>query len=459
MTIAVIELNDTGIRLSVAGKILTTTPGYAIITPETVLLGDEARQQARIHPLQTNNQFWHQLNLDPLPVDNNHVRHNADLAYNQLSEIHQRNDFDEVVFAVPGHVNNEQLSLLLGIAQECQFTTVAIVDSAVAAVAPYAPKGRYIHLDTQLHQSVATLIQVDEEVSQQSVDVIPGIGLLAFYDNWAKLISDNFIRQTRFDPLHGAATEQQLYNQLPLWTEQGRNNGDTTLHLGDKSIKLPPSAWVNQVQALYAQIDQTLRRLAPGIDGIFLSDRSAVLPGLNRLWPQAHSLPPEAVPGSCHLHRRLLYNAPDALSFTTRLPASRSPLTKFNTDVSAQPAAIAPTHLLWQYRAYPLQSRIFIDLSTPENQNSSIQGFESQSEETNSFNPGGNLVFRRQLTDASLCAVETSRDGTRLRLFHSGTVLLNGRTVAEGTLLKPGDELKFVQNNGKIKLISVLDTD
>jgi hypothetical protein len=39
------------------------------------------------------------------------------------------------VFAVPGSLSHEQLSLLLGIAQACRLKPLALVDSAVAAAA------------------------------------------------------------------------------------------------------------------------------------------------------------------------------------------------------------------------------------------------------------------------------------------------------------------------------------
>ena len=238
MSLGIIELNDSNIQLSQDDR-QWSSPGYALATADEVLIGEAARQQARLMPLSAFNQFWHRLSLEATSSANHRVRHHADLAYFQLSDLAQQaGECDEVVLAVPGNFSADQLSLLLGIARECPFNAVGLVDCAVAALAPEVGQGRYLHVDIQLHQVVISEVEVDSEARLAKTEPVPEAGLETLYGHWARMISDQFIQQTRFDPLHTAEAEQQLYNHLSAWVAEAGE--DQQLELAGHKIALTP---------------------------------------------------------------------------------------------------------------------------------------------------------------------------------------------------------------------------
>src|SRR3990172_12282752 len=143
----IIELNDSEVRVAAAGRIIVRSPGCAVVRGERVCFGHEALKLAHLHPRETYNRFWAHLSQDALHTPTRRFRHHADLAYAHLLALYEEaGKPDEVIFAVPGSFSNEQLSLLLGIAQACPFKAVGLVDSAVASAAAVAGRGRYAHV-------------------------------------------------------------------------------------------------------------------------------------------------------------------------------------------------------------------------------------------------------------------------------------------------------------------------
>ena len=68
MATGLIELNDSGINVSVDGKNMLQSPGYAVLDGKRLLLGTEAMNNARLLPRWTNTRFWQQLDTNPLQV-------------------------------------------------------------------------------------------------------------------------------------------------------------------------------------------------------------------------------------------------------------------------------------------------------------------------------------------------------------------------------------------------------
>ena len=64
-------------------------------------------------------------------------------------------------------------------------------------------------------------LEVSGAVKRTAVKVIDDVGLLAIQDKCVNHIADLFVQQSRFDPLHHAATEQALlqpYDAMPART-------------------------------------------------------------------------------------------------------------------------------------------------------------------------------------------------------------------------------------------------
>src|SRR5690606_1460662 len=122
----------------------------------------------------------------------------------------------EVLLAVSGSMQHQQLALLLGIMQQCPFDAVGLVNCSVALGSLYSQGGRLFHLELQLHQAVISeLLEQNNAVELQRTVPLPGCGLLQLQERLVELIAATFVRQTRFDPRRKAATEQHLYDALP----------------------------------------------------------------------------------------------------------------------------------------------------------------------------------------------------------------------------------------------------
>ena len=66
MSLGIIEINDSGIQVAVDTDLVLTSPGYAVMDGEKLLIGEQGAQFARLLPTWTNNRFWNQLNTDPI---------------------------------------------------------------------------------------------------------------------------------------------------------------------------------------------------------------------------------------------------------------------------------------------------------------------------------------------------------------------------------------------------------
>lgn len=343
MSLAVLELNDAALLLGDAGGVVVRSPGFALLTADAPVLGEAARAAARIDPRRTNNQFWQRLGTEPLHHAPAHTRHHADIGYRHLLHVHELGGKPaEVLLAVPGSFTREQLALLLGIAERCPFRACGLVDSALAAAATLRLPGPAIHLELQLHQAVLTHIENEAgTLARGAVRTVPGAGFMALQDRWARRAAEAFIRQSRFDPLHAAASEQALYDRLPDWLEALSRDESVEVEIRQQDNRhratLRASEMLDAAQSIYTDLLEALAREGAGAS-ILLGSRMARLPRFAERVPEAQSLAEDApLRGALHNAARVR-SEERALRFVTRLPAGEAPLT-----VAAVPAVATPT--------------------------------------------------------------------------------------------------------------------
>jgi len=214
-----IELNDAGINQAVDGKLIYTSPGYAVLDGDQLMVGEQGLKNARLLPRWTNNRFWNQLNNEPIANSTNLVRHHADLAFNHLEQIWANMDqgIEQVVLAVPGFYDRQQLGLLLGMAKETNIPVKGLVDLGLISVAQQPSLQTIFFLDISLHRITVTLLRSDSVLRAMETMTISDTGLFTLWDRWANIIASQFIQSTRYDPMHQADSEQQLFDLLPSW--------------------------------------------------------------------------------------------------------------------------------------------------------------------------------------------------------------------------------------------------
>jgi hypothetical protein len=400
------------------------SPGYALLTDNGITTGKAALQKAYLEPQKSFNQYWRQLNLSPLSSPTNQARHNADLAYAQLLQLHQDSGSpEEIIFAAPGSFDREQLSIILGLAKASPFKTLGLIDSAVAAVSfsnekqlikPSPQNSQLLHLDIQLHQLVLTRLAVDSHIARTQVDIIADIGLKTFYDNWARYIANQFIQQYRYDPLHTAEGEQQLYNSLPDWLEQ--INGDQELAIaldspqGRYRLNLNRNDLLSSSSVKLDQLHQKLNNILREGDTLITSHRTNLLPGLGEKLGSYLQLPNNAAVLGCLKNLGSITGGGENIHFITKLPNQQganantehpttppkttTPETK-EQDKNTQAISTTPTHILYQHKAETIGDRLYI------HQHGEQLTFSQQTSDTVLVREDGELLLRSEQVDVT----------------------------------------------------------
>jgi hypothetical protein len=319
-----LDINDCGLGLWRGAERVLHSPGYAYLQGQEYQYGERARSQARLHPREINHRFWWQLNTEPLQPGFGPARHSADLAHGHLMDMHrQAGQPARLIIAVPGSMQREQLSLLLGIVEHCPFDVVGLVDRAIASVGPVALELQSHYLELQLHQALITRMTVSQnQVQRDSVIPIPGCGWLAVQDSLAQAIADAFIRQTRFDPRRKAATEQQLYDRLPQILEQLTLQREYNLELDGNHVRLDQAGLAEACSKHYQRLLQAL----PGPETQLLLDPTiSLLPGLDSHFSNTVAVGAGCMGQSVEQHRDLIAARDGDIHFITSLPVSELP--------------------------------------------------------------------------------------------------------------------------------------
>jgi hypothetical protein len=437
MTLRVLEFNDAGIRVSDDKGVLLSSPGYALVSGKRIEFGEHARKQSRLNPLNSYNQFWHKLSLDPFARPVAHYRHNADIAFSHLQDLAAATELKgDVLLAVPGSFSRQQLAILLGLIKQCSFRAVGIVDAGLAAALDQTHSDSVIHADLQLHQVVLSkLTRQGGELVRESVVQVPGTGWVNLSNSLLQLMNGAFIQQARFNTQHNAESEQMLLDGLPGWLradpdaddEETRGNLLVSLRHNNSlhQARLPRSSLHTRLQPFYQKIQQELAQLDPEARSrLLVSDRLQHLPGFSDEFSQQgwriSTLAEDAIGAACLRYHEALRSAPEAAHFVTRL---RTP----GAQGSAQPHAAPlpePTHVLAGHRARPLAD---------------------------------GLLLQHLLPSAS---GEIISDGVHYSVRNAGSnVLINNTGLRPLQRLLTGDRIHLTDGKGSVELIQVQHGD
>lgn len=418
MSLAVINIDDAGVQVSVDGDLVRTSPGIAVLDNDRLLTGEDASRNAKLLPRWTNSRFWSQLNTAPIANATSQVRHHADLAFAHLENLWLpiKNEVSEVAFVVPGYYSGENLGLLLGIAKETGIPTTSIADQSVIAASNLPLRKTILHLDIHLHAITLTRITNNSMLDRQSVRVIVETGLFTLWERWANIIANQFIQSTRFDPMHDATSEQKLFDALPGWIQESGQEQLPSFRLdlgnADHSVAISNENLLKACTPLYPQIVQAIRAEIPTGEtaSLLVSHHFKGFPGLRQSLELINEI--ELVDltelktvGSAHVLKDALSSDNGAVSHITRIEASE------NTSGPEQQPEARASHLLKGSNAIAVGRGIALDAD----------------------------LDRCADTEATCLLYFQNSD---LILEPKGSVLLNGNQIDTVASLTPGDTLQ-----------------
>ena len=453
MSLLAAHINDAGISVLSTERVLYREPGYALLDDDELVTGSKAFENARIKPRRIQNRFWSELTTDALA--DRQFRHlsAADLVSRQLEQVWQAvaSAGDRLVVAVPAYMTGEHLGLFLGIANELKVPVVGLVDAAVAATRREYQGAVPVHVDLGLH--VATLSRL-RQVGQAQLDrsaVIENSGLLPLYDAWIRVISDAFVKQSRFDPLHTAETEQLLLDRLGGWLASASANDRVALEIEYRGIahsaELESLELISAAAPVYQRIASQLRAIyrAEETPAIQLSDRAARMPGLAemlaaRVGGDVFLLEPGATARGLLSRCRDMRSGDGGVTLIRQLPWDQSPV---QIEKDERPVATGqPTHLLFENTAYPIDGRPLLMGSQPAVGERWI--------DLRGDMPG---VSRRH------CAVERRNGQCVVEDYSRYGTFLNGHKIDGSAVLQVGDLVRLGSPGYEFRLIMTESED
>jgi len=445
MATAYIEINDSGIIQSVDGEHIDTSPAFAVLDNKRLMLGKTARENARLLPRWTNNRFWHQLNRDPISNATHNIRHHADLAFAHLEAMWDglRNSANNVIIGVPHDYNQSQLGLLLGMTNEANIPVVGFVNSALAAVAKElavakeANQNTVLHLDISLHRITLTEFQLESEIKKFNSISVSETGLFTLWDRWANVVAQEFIHSSRFDPMHEAQSEQQLFDLLPDWiaTRDSQTTFDMEINGAIHSTHIPEEKLIQVCQSIYPKIIHSVQ--STHCEKLFVSHRFQGFPGFELAIGTLSGLEVQnlsatsALEAVHHFHRDIVSR--DGIANTTSLPLS-SPLvsTASSTASSSKTHALVPTHLLYKHQARAIGKKL------------SARGFGDVGVHVSTIDAISNSTGNSTSNSTSDVSFTISKEGAGLVLITlSRDVKLNGKMIDASATLAVGDQISI----------------
>lgn len=286
-----LEINDLGVaaaRSDRPGPIPLDgsdagSPGFVLERGNDAVCGREAEAAWRLDPPRVRNSFWDRLGTETFPQVFAGCSSNAELAFAHLKHILAQVNRERmpVVLAVPPFHTRPQAGLLLAMLRELGVPCRAFLPSPLAAADP-ADGAPAILVDLFLHRATATLLAAGGGGRVASASA-PDCGALELLHAWAGVAVREFLRQVRFDPLHHAASEQRLHDQLRGYLAGGTpeiviENAGRRLQ-----VRLPEDllaeAALPRLRELAGAVAQL--RADHGADtGLVIAPRAAAVPGL-----------------------------------------------------------------------------------------------------------------------------------------------------------------------------------
>ena len=389
MALLALELSDSGIMAAVGlppnllkvDGLEAESPGFALQNKKGLFVGKSAERKARLYPQKVQHRFWDQLSTNALKTPGRYAETYAEVAFAHLAQVWEqiRPHGNEVMMAIPAFFSRHQLGLLLGMTQELNIPIKGLINQAVAAVPHPFPGSHLLFINVHLHRTEATLLSQSDELRFEETITLDEQGAIHLYRIWAETIAEEFVRTSRFDPLHEAASEQALYDQIPGLLTRLHKEPTATVDLGlGKSVhqislsrdllEKSCASYLDQVESLVRSI-LSKAGLQKGDATLLLSHRFANFPGTATFltdFSREHRIELEA--GASALNLLKIWNqlsfpsSSSGAAFFTSRPWQTVPGEYNLHGAPVNEKKRKPSHILYGNLAYPITEKpIYIE--------------------------------------------------------------------------------------------------
>jgi len=267
------------------------------------------------------------------------------------------------------------------------------------------------------------------------------------------MIAQEFVRATRFDPFHQAASEQQLYDRLPGILSHFKHNSSMVFEItggsAPYSITLERDSIIHNAESVYSEVIRLVKRMQNkrGKDqtplALQLSHRLSRLPGCKEMLATIEDVQiidlerGAAAMGVPQIWNQLAAQGNhDGISFFTSRPWQRQQQSEDHRTPAEKAAPARPTHLLYGSIAYPITEKPLTIGCTQDSEKNDI----TISGETTGVSPRHCIIelFGREIVLNDISAHGTFVDENRV----NGSIALKlGQIIRVGT---PGERLQLI---------------
>ncbi len=385
MTLLALELDDRAVALARDGRVLASAPSAVFDGTAGGPAGANAWRELRTRPMSTSSRH-----LGAVLTQRGLSARAAGLVRAELKARLSEQPYSEgerLWIVTPSRVEAKGLEALLGITRGLELPVDGFVDAAAVTTAALGCERNTIVLELGLHHAAATAVDCEAAQARRRRSVLTERGgLIELQQAWLDLISTTMVKRTRFDPLHDATTEQQLFDAMPVLTREvalaGSTNAIVTWDREQFEVALTRDQFAQAADPVYRAIIALLHQLRPAGAGcdIVIPRQAAELPGMRPLLEQFVGCDLVTVPDGFAAAATSMSDLPeplpqeDSVRMLRRLPVhcgTRIPTSSAEGESLPEGAVReelgrrrsggpAPSHVLLDGRAYSLSAESLV---------------------------------------------------------------------------------------------------
>ena len=467
MGILALDLDDRGTSLARDGEVLVSLPSAVFDGSVGGVAGENAWGQLRLHPRATSTRH-----LNAVLTQRNSSARAETLVEAQLRACLVAapvGEGERIWIVTPARAEVAGLSALLGITRRMEFPIGGYIDSATVTTAALAADRNAIVLELGLHHASATAVDCEGARARRRAAVSTDRGgLIELYQAWLDLISTTMVKRMRFDPLHHASTEQQLFDALPSLALEAALTGNASAavtQVGPRGtaqfeITLSRDQLARAAEPLYRSIVGMVHQLRPAGAPVAIVTPGAVsqLPGLREQLEQFVGCEWVGVPAGFAAAATSLLDPPgpptgdDSVCLIRQVPMTAEPF--MGGSVMREPLGQRradgppPSHVLLDGRAYSLNAESLVVGRDSATHVVLPEGLAGVSRRHCTFlHDDGHVVLLDHSTFGTLVNGERVQERVRI---HAGDRVRLGDPGVELDLIAVGDEGSALPSNGRL---------